>query len=72
VPMPYLLSCYAYANEAKPRAHSGPKSLCAAAACTIYTVPHTMIDVHRSYVPFWLHGAADADLRPDMSRVQHG
>jgi hypothetical protein len=34
-------------------------------ACTIYTVPHTMIDVPRSYVPFWLHGVAGADLRPD-------
>ena len=32
----------------------------------IYTVPRTMIDVHRSYVPFWLHGVAGADLRPDI------
>jgi hypothetical protein len=26
-----------------------------------------MIDVHRSDVPFWLHGVAGADLRPDSA-----
>jgi hypothetical protein len=30
-------------------------------ACTIYTVPHSVI-----YVPFWLLGVAGADLRPDI------
>jgi hypothetical protein len=50
------------AREAKPRA--------AATACTIDTVPHTMIDVHRSYVPFWLHGVVGVDLRPDSLQLQ--
>jgi hypothetical protein len=43
----------------------GLKPYAAATACTIYAVPHTTIDVHRSYVPFWLHGVVGADLRPD-------
>jgi hypothetical protein len=41
-------------------------------ACTIYTVPHTMIDVNRLYVPFWLHGVAGADLRPDTFHLLPG
>jgi hypothetical protein len=53
-------SCKAVcARKAKPRATQ--------AACTIYTVLHTLIDVHRSYVPFWLLGVVGADLRPDSS-----
>jgi hypothetical protein len=32
---------------------------------TISTVLHTLIDVHQSYVPFWLLGVVGADLRPD-------
>jgi hypothetical protein len=47
----------ACARKAKPRATQ--------AACTIYTVLHTLIDVHQSYVPFWLLGVVGADLRPD-------
>jgi hypothetical protein len=31
----------------------------------IYTVSHTLIDGYRSYLPFWLHDVAGADLRPD-------
>jgi hypothetical protein len=62
-------SCYAYANEANPRARMWAETRAAATACTIYAVPHTMIDVHRSYVPFWLHGVAGADLRPDNSEL---
>jgi hypothetical protein len=50
------------AREAKLRAATA-----AAAACTLYTVLHTLIDVHRSYVPFWLPGVVGADLRPDIS-----
>jgi hypothetical protein len=33
---------------------------------TIYTVPHTTINVHSLYVPFWLHGVVGADLRPEI------
>jgi hypothetical protein len=36
---------------------------------TIYTVLHTLIDVHQSYVPFWLLGVVGADLRPDSCKV---
>jgi hypothetical protein len=50
----------ACAREAKPRATQP--------ACTIYTILHTLIDVHRSYVPFWLLGVVGADLRPDSWR----
>jgi hypothetical protein len=32
----------------------------------IYDVPHTLIDVFRSYVPFWLPDVVGADLRPDI------
>jgi hypothetical protein len=51
----------ACARKAKPRATQ--------AACTIYTVLHTLIDVHRSYVPFWLLGVVGADLRPDNKKL---
>jgi hypothetical protein len=37
------------------------------ACTTIYTVPHTIINVHWLYVPFWLHGIVGADLRPDSN-----
>jgi hypothetical protein len=47
----------ACACKAKPRAIQ--------AACTIYTVLYTLIDVYRLYVPFWLLGVVGADLRPD-------
>jgi hypothetical protein len=30
-----------------------------------------MIDVHRSYVPFWLLGVVGADLRPDNELLVH-
>jgi hypothetical protein len=34
-------------------------------ACKIYTVPHTMIDGHRSYVLLWLLGVVGTDLHSD-------
>jgi hypothetical protein len=48
----------ACARKAKPYAIQ--------AACTIYTVLHTLINIHRLYVPFWLLGVVGADLRPDI------
>jgi hypothetical protein len=57
-----LLGCKAAcAGEVKPCATQ--------AVCTIYTVLHTLIDVHRSYVPFWLLGVVGAGLRPDMGSI---
>jgi hypothetical protein len=59
-----------HAREAKPRAgktyaRTGGKASCSC-VYTVYTVLHTLIDVHRLYVPFWLLGVVGADLRPDM------
>jgi hypothetical protein len=38
-------------------------------ACTIYTVPHTIINVHLIILTFWLHGVVGADLRPNTQWV---
>jgi hypothetical protein len=44
-------------REAKPRATQ--------TACTVYTILHILIDVHRSYVPFWLLDVVGPELGPD-------
>jgi hypothetical protein len=54
--------CKARADKAKPSA---------LLACTIYTIPHSIINVFLIILTFWLLGVAGADLRPNIIIDKH-